>query len=165
MLCEPADDIETEIGALELRIGVDDDGNGDRVGDGAKIAFDLRIGKREISLENGQDAIGAELLIGSGLRHRVIGRCRGNAGHHRYSPPRGFNGRLHHHGALFAAQIGKLAGGTERRQPVNAGFDEIVAQPAEHVAADIAVGIDGRNQIGKHAMEIGMEIGHGQDQA
>jgi len=44
---------------------------------------------------------------------------------------------------------------------VHAGLDEIIAQPAEHVGADVSAGIDWRNQIGKHAMEIG----HGLDQA
>jgi hypothetical protein len=44
---------------------------------------------------------------------------------------------------------------------VHAGLDEIIAQPAEHIRADISVGINRRNQIGKYAMKIG----HGLDQA
>src|SRR5206468_2098222 len=35
-----------------------------------------------------------------------------------------------------------------------AGLDQIVAEPPEHVGLDLAGGVDGRNQIGKHAVEI-----------
>jgi len=65
------DDIERQVGALKLWIGVDDDGNVDRIGNGAKIGFDLGIAEREIGFENRKDAVGAELLIGLGLGDRV----------------------------------------------------------------------------------------------
>jgi len=40
---EPLDDVERQIGPLELRIGVDDDGNAYRIGNRAEITFDLRV--------------------------------------------------------------------------------------------------------------------------
>jgi hypothetical protein len=49
---------------------------------------------------------------------------------------------LHDAGALRAVEIGKLAGRPERRQPVHARLDEVVAETAEHVRADLARGID-----------------------
>ena len=63
MLAQARDHVEREIGALELRIGIEDDRHIDRIGDGAEIAFDLRLGEREIGFENGENAGGAELLV------------------------------------------------------------------------------------------------------
>ena len=42
---------------------------------------------------------------------------------------------------------------------MHAGFDEIVAEPAEHLGADLPVGIDRRDQIGKDAVEISHGLG------
>ena len=77
---EPRDHIERQVGALELRVGVDHDGNVDGIRDGAEIGFDLRIRQREIGFEDGEDAVGAELLIGLRLRDRIRRRGRGDAG-------------------------------------------------------------------------------------
>jgi hypothetical protein len=38
---------------------------------------------------------------------------------------------------------------------MHAGCDEIVAEPGQHTRADVAGCIDGRNEIGKDAVEIG----------
>ena len=135
---EPRDHIERQIGALELRIGVDHDGNVDRVGNGAEIGFDLRIGEREIGFQDRENAVGAELLIGLRLRHRVRRRGRGDAGDHGHAALRGLDRGLHHRRALRVVEIGELAGRAERRQPMHAGLDEIVAEPAQHLGADLA---------------------------
>ena len=57
MLAQPCDHIERKIAALKLWVGVENDGNFDRVGDRAKVRFDLRILKRKVGLENGEDAV------------------------------------------------------------------------------------------------------------
>ena len=74
MLREARDHVERKVAALELRIGVEHDRNVDRVGDGAEIGFDLRVLEREIGFENGEDAVGAELLVRLRLFDRVRGR-------------------------------------------------------------------------------------------
>ena len=48
----------------KLRIGVEHDRNIDGVGDGAEIGFDLRVLEREVGFEDGEDAVGAEPLVG-----------------------------------------------------------------------------------------------------
>jgi len=45
---------------------------------------------------------------------------------------------LHHGRALRLVEIGELAGRSERRQPMHARFDEVVAEPAQHLVADLA---------------------------
>ena len=72
------------------------------VGDGAEIRFDLCFRQREIGFEDGEDAVGAELLVVARLRHRVRGRRRRDARDHRHAACGGFDRRLHHFGALFA---------------------------------------------------------------
>ena len=54
---------------------------------------------------------------------------------------------------MLAVEIGELAGRAERRQPMHAGLDEVVAQLAEHVGLDAAGRINGRDEIGKDAVE------------
>ena len=100
MLGEPRDDVERQVGALELRIGVDHDGNVDGVGNGAEIALDLRVCEREIRLQDRQDAVGAKLLVGLRLRHGVGRRGRGDAGDHRHAASRRLDRGPHHRGAL-----------------------------------------------------------------
>ncbi len=151
---EARDDVERQVRTLELRIGVDHHGNVDGVGDGAEIGFDLRVGEREIRFQDREDAVGAELFIGLCLRHRVRGRGRGDAGHHRHAAVRGLDRGLHHGRALRVVEIGELAGRAERRQPVHARLDQIVAQPAQHLGADLAGRIDRRDEIGKDAVKI-----------
>ena len=85
MLGEPRDHVEGQVGALELRVGVEHDRNVDRVGDGAEVAFDLRVLEREIRFEDGEDAVGAEPLIGPRLRDRIGGGGRGDAGDDRHA--------------------------------------------------------------------------------
>lgn len=154
MACEPLDAVEREVRALELRIGVDHDGDVDRLCNRAEIGFDLRIGKREIRLQDRQNAVGPARLIRFRLRHGVQCRGRGDAGHHRHAAAGRFDGGLDDRHPLGAAQIRKLAGRAERRQAVHPGSNEILAQPRQHVAADGAVGIERRNEIGEDAMEI-----------
>ncbi len=158
---QPRDDIERQVRALELRIGIDHDGNIDGIGNGTEIALDLRVADREIRFEDRENTIGADLLAGPRLLHRIRRRSRGNAGDHRHAPVRGFDGGLHHRQPLRPVQIGEFAGRAERRQPVHLRLDEVIAQPAEHIGADVAVGVDRRDQVGKDAVEVG----HGRERA
>ncbi len=152
---EAGDDVEGEVAALELRVGVEHHGNVDGVGDGAEVAFDLGVLEREIGFEDGEDAGGAEALIMLRLGDRVRRRGRGDAGHHRHAAGRGFDGRGDDGGALLAVEIGELAGRAERREAVHAGGDEIAREARQHLALDAARGIDGRDEIGKDAVEVG----------
>ena len=65
---KPCDAIKRKIRALELRIGVDHDGNIDRIRDAPEIGFHLRVGKRKVRFQNRQNAVGTELLIRDRLR-------------------------------------------------------------------------------------------------
>ena len=152
---ELGDRVERKVAALELRIGVEHDRNIDRVGDGAEVGLDLRVLEREIGFQDGEDAVGAEPLIVLRLRHRVGGGGRGNAGDHRHALLRRLDGRLHDGGALLVVEIGKLAGRAERGEPMHAGLDQIVAELAEHIGLDAARRVDGRDEIGKDAVEVG----------
>jgi hypothetical protein len=40
---------------------------------------------------------------------------------------------------------------------MHARFDEVVAEPAQHLGTDLARSIDGRDQIRKNAVEISHE--------
>src|SRR4029434_4466741 len=51
----------------------------------------------------------------------------------------------------------KLAGGPQRRQPMHASLDEIIAEPAENVGTDLPRRIDRRDQIAKDAVKISHE--------
>ena len=86
---EPLDHIQREVGALELRIGIDHDGNVDGIRDGAEVGFDLRVADREIRLHDRENAIGAEFLMRPCLRHRVRRRGRCDAGNDRHPAPGG----------------------------------------------------------------------------
>ena len=76
------------------------------------------------------------------------------AGHHRHPACCRFDRGLYHRSTLALVQIGELAGRAERRQSMNARFDQIVAEPAQHVGAKVAAEIRRRHQIGKHAVKI-----------
>ena len=82
---EPRDHVEREIAALELWIGVEHNRNIHRVGDGAKIGFDLRIFQRKVRFEDRENAVGAQALIVFGLYDGIRRRCGGNAGDHRHA--------------------------------------------------------------------------------
>ncbi len=56
--------------------------------------------------------------------------------------------------ALLAREIGELAGRAERGQPMHAGVDQIGRQFAEHTGLDAALRVDGRDEIGKDAVEF-----------
>jgi hypothetical protein len=155
---QPRDDVERQVRALELRIGVDHHGDIDRIGDGAKIGFDLGIPEREIRFHDCENAVGAELLIGLGLLDCVHRRGRRDAGNHRHAALGGLDGRLHHRRALRVIEIGELTGRAERRQSVHARFDEIVAEPAEHPGSDIPLGVERRDEIRENAVEIGHDV-------
>src|SRR5438270_14101771 len=64
---EPGYTIEREVRALELRIGVDLEGNINRIGKGAKIGFEPRVPKRKIGFPYRQDDLGPELSIRTAL--------------------------------------------------------------------------------------------------
>ena len=108
----------------------------DGVGDGAEIAFDLRVLEREIGFQDRKNAVGAERLPAQRLFDRVGRGGGGNAGDHRHAPVGRFDGRPHHGFFLRAGKISELAGGAERREPMHAGLDQVVAQLAEHVGLD-----------------------------
>ena len=93
-----------------MRIGVDDDRNVDRIGNRAEIGLDAGIGQREIRFEDRKDAVGAEFLIGLGLRHRIRRRCRDDAGDHGHAALRRCDRGLDHRGALRGIEIGEFAG-------------------------------------------------------
>jgi hypothetical protein len=155
MLRELCDHIQREIAALEIRVGVEHDRNVDRVRNRAEVSLDLSILQREIRFEDREDAGRAHRLVIARLRHRVAGRRRRDAGDHRHALVGGFNRRLHHIAPLRLVEIRKLARRTERRQAVNAGFDQIVGQFAEHVDLYLAVGADRRNEVRHHTVKFG----------
>jgi len=66
----------------------------------------------------------------------------------------GLDGCHNDGGALRGAEIGEFAGGAERRQPVYPGLDQVVAELAEHIGLDPAVGCGRRDEIGKHAVQV-----------
>ena len=135
---EPRDDIEREVGALELRVGVDHDGNVDGVGNGAEIGFHARIAKRKIRFQDRQNAVGTKPLIGLGLRHRIRDRGRDHARDHGHAAFRRRDRGLDHGRALRGIEIGEFAGRAERCQPVHTGGNEIVAELTQHFRADPA---------------------------
>ena len=139
---EPRDHVERQVAALELRIGVEHHRNVDRVGDGAEVGFDLRVLEREIGFENGEDAVGAELLVALGLLDRVGGGGRRDARDHRHALVRGLDGRRTTVCALLAVEIGELAGRAERGQPMHAGLDQVGRKLPEHVGVDAAGRVD-----------------------
>jgi hypothetical protein len=151
---EAGDDVEGEVAALELRVGVEHHGNVDGVGNGAEVAFDLGVLEGEISFEDGEDAGGAEALIVLRLGDGVGRRGRGNAGDNRHAAGRGFDGRSDDGGALCTIEIGELAGRAERGEAVHPGSDEIAREARQHLALDAARGIDGRDEIGKDTVEV-----------
>jgi hypothetical protein len=110
MLGEARDDVEREIGTLELRIGVDDDGNVHGIRDAAEIGFDLRIRQREVGLQDRQDSLGTEPLVGLRLCDGIGDGRGGDTGHHRHAAPRGLDRRLYYGRALRGVEIGELAG-------------------------------------------------------
>jgi hypothetical protein len=155
MISEPRNHIQREIRALELGIGVDHHGNVDRVRDAAEVGFDLRVGERKIRFEDREDAVGAEFLIGAGLRDRIGRRGGDHAGDHGHTAFCRCDRRAHHGGALVGIEIGEFAGRTERRQSVHAGLDQIIAKPGENILADVAGRIDRGDEIGEDAVEVG----------
>ena len=102
-----------------------------------EIGFDLRVGDREISLHDREDAVGAELLMRLCLRHRIRCRRRGDTGDHGHAALCGFDRRSYDGCPLRLVEIGELAGRSERRQPMHARLDEVVAQPAQHLVTDL----------------------------
>ncbi len=93
------------------------------VGNGTKIGFDLRVFQREVGFQNGENAVGAELLIGFGLFDCICCGRRCNTGDNGHAFARCLDRRLHNSFALDAIEIGEFAGRTERRQAVHSGFD------------------------------------------
>src|SRR4030095_10736243 len=68
---EALDDVERQIRTLELRIGVDHDGNVDGIGNRAEIGFDAAVGQREVGFEDCENPVGAKLLVSLCLPHRI----------------------------------------------------------------------------------------------
>ena len=111
---EPRNDLDRQIRALKIWIGIDHDGNVDGVGDRAKISFHLSVLQREIRFQDREDAVGSELLIFLGLNHRIGCRCRGDTCHNRYAAPGRLDRRLHDPRTLEVVEIGELTGRAQR---------------------------------------------------
>ena len=125
MLRKARNYIEREVAALKLRVGVKHNWNVDCIGNRTKIRFDLCVLEREVGLENCQNSVGTELLVRLRLLDCI---CRGGRCHtrdHRHFFRRRFDRRLHHRFTLRTVEVCKLAGRTERRQPVHAGLDQV----------------------------------------
>ena len=154
MLGQTRDNVEREIAALKLRIGVKHDRNVDRVGDGAKVGFDLRILEREVGFENCENAVDAEFLAGLRLFDCIGGHGRRDTCDHRHAFCRRLDRRLHDRLALCAIEIGEFAGRAKRRQAMHAGLDEVGRELAKHVGEDFSFRIDRRDEIGEYTVEI-----------
>jgi hypothetical protein len=66
VLGETFNGVEREVAASELWIGIKHDRDIDGVGDRAEIALDLRVLCRKMGLEDGQNAVDTEALVGFG---------------------------------------------------------------------------------------------------
>src|SRR5262249_57488045 len=49
---------------------------------------------------------------------------------------------------------GELRGGTKRSQSVDTGFNQVRCELSEHTCENAAMRIDGRDEVGKDAVEI-----------
>jgi hypothetical protein len=65
------------------------------------------------------------------------------------------HGRLHHRAALLAIDGRELAGAAERRQAVDPGREEMADETIHGRPSHPAPIVDGRDEIGEHAMEVG----------
>jgi hypothetical protein len=130
---ETLDDVERQVRALELRIGVDHDGNIDRIGNGAEIGLDTASGKAGNTLRGWR-----------GCRRRRASGTPSPAPPH---PPSRSRRRPRSQArrrfaaamvvsttavALCGIEVSEFAGRAERCQPVHAGCNEIVAQLLQH---------------------------------
>jgi len=59
MFTEPRDDIERQVGALKLRIGVEDNRKSDGVRYSVEVGLDLRCHQRKVGFKNRKNTVGA----------------------------------------------------------------------------------------------------------
>ncbi len=134
--------VERQVRALELRVGVEHHRAGDRCRDGSEIGDDAVIGDGKIGFQHGENAGTAFFLERDGLADGVIRCGRGNPCDHRHAARCGFEGHLHHPLLLRPIQIGKLAGGAKRRQPVNPSIEQMLDQGGQYLVHDPAMPVD-----------------------
>ena len=143
-----------QVRALEIRVGVDHHRTRHRPGRRGEERDDAVLGDGEIGFQRRDHAGDAHGLEFAGLTARLGGGGGGDAGDHRHPPGRRFQRDFHHPFLLFPRKVRELAGAAERRQAVDAGGDDVLAEPAENPVHDRAVVVDGRHQIGENPEEI-----------
>ncbi len=107
---QPVYDGQAQVRSLKVRVGIEHNGNRNRLGDCLEIGEYTLIGDREVGIENGEDAAAAQILefpcLGNSVSDR--GRCHprndGNAAFGRCDD------HLNDAPPLRPGQIGKLAG-------------------------------------------------------
>jgi len=146
---QPLDHRQAEVRTLEARVGVQHHRQRHRLADRPEVREHAVVGEREVGLEDGENAVGPEPLPLARLIDGVGGRGRGHAGNDRHTAGGRLDDHLDHPSALVAAQVGELAGRSERRQPVHAGADQVLAQTAEDFVLDPAALVDRRDEVRK----------------
>jgi hypothetical protein len=99
---------------------------------------DALIGNRKIRFENGEDAVAAQLLHFTRLKHGIGDRRCRDSRYDRNTAACGLDHNLDHTPALGPAQIRELTRRSQRSQSMHAGRDEILAEAIQHLAHDLA---------------------------
>ena len=115
--------------------------------------MDALIGNRKVCLENGEDAVEAQLLhftrLEDGIRDR---RCR-NPRNDRDAAARSPDDNLDHSPALEPSQIREFTGLSQRSQSMHTGSDKIIAEAIQHLVHDIARWTHRRDKVWKDSVE------------
>ena len=156
---EPLDHGKRKIGSLKLRIGVEHDGAGDGVRDRLEIGLDARVRDRKIGFEDREHAVDAERDECLRKLDRAGRRGRGDAGDDGHASARRAHHAIDDLDPLLGVEIGEFAGRAERREAMHAGLDQMLDERGEHIRLDASFRIDGRDEIGEDAFELGG--GHG----
>ena len=146
---QPFDNIDGQMAALEVRIGINNDRQVGAVCNRAEIHFRFLIAEREIGFKDREDAIGAGAPVGDRLFDGVRSGCAGDTSDDRRSARRGIGRDIDDTLPLLAIQVGELAGAAEWRETVDAETDQIVAEPRQYVVFDRPGFIDRRYQVGE----------------
>ncbi len=153
-MAQTLDHWQSEIGTLELRIGVENDRPALRcLGYSREIGFDALVADREISFENRQYAVGSGLDHIFRLSNRIAYRRRRHAGDNGHPAAIGPDYRVDDVPPLLLGEIGKFTGAAERRQSVDPRVDQVIHQILEHAFHDGTRLIDRGNEIGKNTAE------------
>jgi hypothetical protein len=114
---------------------------------------DTLVRDREVGLEDGEHAGAAHALEGLRLADRICRGSRGHARHHRHAPSRRVQRHLDDAPSLLERQVRELAGRAQRREPVHARPNQVLDEACQHLVLDPPIFLDGRDQIGKDAVE------------